>query len=209
MRHSNDFLYIVFAIVILIVSCDTEPHIATITMNDGNEIIIKNLNVIYYKSEAQFEQTTIVTEDLPIKVESREFIDYRNGESYAISKVTQSFETTWRIARFGEWVSKYGLESNRNYYVSTKVYTLNVASPPSGLMICPKFYKENMGYPPGGGNIKTFKAIRNESDTSITTLITCTRLVGYDDKKNRVDISIPQIKDTIKWKFLIQKDGWD
>ena len=69
--------------------------------------------------------------------------------------------------------------------------------------------KENMGYPSMGGDIKTFDVIRSEADPSVTTFITYTKFVGYDDNKNRVDISIPQIKDTIKWRFLIQKDVWD
>lgn len=148
MRYGKNFIYIVFVIVLLVVACDTEPHTATITMNDGNEITIRNLNVTYYSSEAQFEQSVFATGELPIQVGSKEVINYKEGESYTISKVSQTFNTRWRIVRFGEWASKYGLKSNRKYYVSTKVYTLNVVTPPSGLMICPKFYKENMGYPP-------------------------------------------------------------
>lgn len=208
MRYGKNFIYIVFVIVLLVVACDTEPHTATITMNDGNEITIRNLSVTYYSSESQFEQSSFATGELPIQVGSKEVINYKEGESYTISKVTQTFNARWRIVRFGEWASKYGLKSNRKYYVSTKVYTLNVVTPPSGLMICPKFYKENMGYPSMGGDIKTFDVIRSEADPSVTTFITYTKFVGYDDNKNRVDISIPQIKDTIKWRFLIQADVW-
>ena len=74
MRYGKNFIYIVFVIVLLVVACDTEPHTATITMNDGNEITIKNLNVTYYSSEAQFEQSFFATGELPIQVGSKEVI---------------------------------------------------------------------------------------------------------------------------------------
>lgn len=209
MDSLKSLICVIFIFIFVIESCDRDSNIVAITMNDGNEITINKLDVAYYRSEAQFEQSSIVTENIPIHTKDVEYIDYKDGKSYTIYKRAQTFTINWKIARFGEWISNYGLKPKKKYYVSTKVYAINVISPPSGLMISPKFYSNGMGYPPNGGSIKTFNVIQNKMGTNISTLITCTKFIGYDEEKNKIDINIPQLNDTIKWSFLIQKDGWE
>lgn len=199
-------LNIIFTIAILLfVSCESEDVLQMLTMKDGRTITIGN-NVKYYQSINDFMSSVSFTFDSTNDNGSVDTISYLIGERYKIIGYSSDVMGAWEIAKFGNWIEKYGLKANQAYYVCTRLYKKYVNQPPKGIMIVPALNTDSMGYCPGI-NIPTF-IIDKGTTSNFAILKTGERVIGYDSDGNSIFYYIPNLK-TVTWKFSIQDDGWE
>lgn len=207
----NKYFFIILVTVIcLLQGCDKEEPIIKNVMKDGVEIVVPT-KVRYYDSEEEFIHNVSFSFHREYDLKMVEEVEYTFGEQYVVTGYDQRYNGVWEKAKFGDWISSYGLDASDTYYVCTTVVTKYLNIPPQGLMIVPKLGIELMGYCPGI-DPKTFLVdYATERDASI--LLTGARTIGYDSDGNSISISVPSFFNNnttnLTWKFLIQTDGWD
>lgn len=192
-------------VIVILVSCESGDVITTLTMKDGRAITIVN-GVKYYPSVNDFKSSVSFTFDSANDKGSVDTISYRNGERYKIKGYSSDTIVAWEIAKFGNWIEKYGLKADQNYYVCTRIFKQYVSRPPEGTMIVPALHNDSMGYCPGI-NYPTFTADYNK-DSKFAILKTGERVIGYDSDRNSIFHYIPNLT-KITWKFSVQDDGWE
>ncbi len=111
------------------------------------------------------------------------------------------------MAKFGSWISQYGLKPNAIYYVATDVYVKYITYVPDNLMIIPKKSTKAMGYCPGI-DTPTF-SVTNHDKENVCILQTCNKSIKYDSNGNLINLNINNLIEQLTWKFLIQKTVWE
>lgn len=173
-------------------------------MNDGNTINVASRKITYH-SEEDFVRGFSFSFECNYNFSNKECINYDVGESYEVNGYDQTFIGSWQIAKFGDWIKNYGLNTDEYYYVATLIYAKYIERPITGTMIVPQ---TGLGCSISEEN-KTFSVL-SDKETNTSILLTCVRLIGYDKNKSAINLCIPQLtNNNITWKFLIQSDGWE
>lgn len=179
------------------------------TMEDGKTIIISS-EIHFYSTEEEFVHNVSFPSSHSAKAVEFEELNYSKGTLMAVYGYNNFSIQKWEKTKLGSWCEKYGLKPNNIYYVGTKVYDKYVSKPPEHLRIVPKYEENQMGYCPLVDS--RFFEVLNEDYNQCTILRTGVRYIGYDSKRNPLNIEIPLIfnnKNNLTWKFSIQDDGWD
>lgn len=179
-------------------------------MRDGN-IITTNSSQRYYTDEESFVHGVSFAFARSYDYSEIEEMEYQDDSEGKVTGYNQSFIGSWEIAKFGEWIRDYGLESGKAYYIATKVYVKYTSMPPIGLRIVPKYGGHYMGYCPDIEQ-RTFR-VYNNPDQNVSMLITGVRYIGYDSERSSINCEVPSFtdnkKDILTWEFLVRDDGWD
>lgn len=201
---------LLFAIVAMLCSCNSEEEFCEITMADGNIINVDSTRK-YYSTEEEFVHSVSFSFPRQYNVTSCEQIEYSNYQEYTVYGYDQFFIGCWEKAEFGDWITQYGLIPHTTYYVSTIIYVKYISETPKGLRIVPKFGGEYMGYCPD--IIPNTFRVYQDSNEKYNVLTTGIRHVGYDLNRNSVKVSLPSFidnnKNKLTWNFLIRDDGWE
>lgn len=179
-------------------------------MRDGHTITT-NSSQRYYTDEDSFVHGVSFAFARSYDYSEIEEMEYQDDSEGKVTGYNQSFIGSWEIAKFGEWIRDYGLESGKAYYIATKVYVKYTSMPPIGLRIVPKYGGHYMGYCPDIEQ-RTFR-VYNNPDQNVSMLITGVRYIGYDSERSSINCEVPSFtdnkKDILTWEFLVRDDGWD
>ena len=209
-KYSLKFHLVLFVVAFLFCGCESEDDTITVTMRDGHTITT-NSSQRYYTDEDSFVHGVSFAFARSYDYSEIEEMEYQDDSEGKVTGYNQSFIGSWEIAKFGEWIRDYGLESGKAYYIATKVYVKYTSMPPIGLRIVPKYGGHYMGYCPDIEQ-RTFR-VYNNPDQNVSMLITGVRYIGYDSERNSINYEVPSFTDNKKniltWEFLVRDDGWD
>ncbi len=203
--YKNIILLLIIHLLLSTSSC-CESSTLTVTMTDGNTLNIPNEITVYYTQE-DFEKDIsfgFIRNYYPSEIS---YIDYLEGVHTSITGVDDTFCGTWKLARFGNWISEFGLVPNKTYYVATKTYAKYVNTPPDGLSIMPRKYTDtNMGYIPQSTQ-RTFQFYHINHDFSV--LLTGIPIIGYNSDREPLNLILTNLTKPLLWNFTIVENGWD
>jgi hypothetical protein len=209
-KYSLKFHLVLFVVAFLFCGCESEDDTITVTMRDGHTITT-NSSQRYYTDEDSFVHGVSFAFARSYDYSEIEEMEYQDDSEGKVTGYNQSFIGSWEIAKFGEWIRDYGLESGKAYYIATKVYVKYTSMPPIGLRIVPKYGGHYMGYCPDIEQ-RTFR-VYNNPDQNVSMLITGVRYIGYDSERSSINCEVPSFtdnkKDILTWEFLVRDDGWD
>lgn len=209
-KYSLKFHLVLFVVAFLFCGCESEDDTITVTMRDGHTITT-NSSQRYYTDEESFVHGVSFAFARSYDYSEIEEMEYQDDSEDKVTGYNQSFIGSWEIAKFGEWIRDYGLESGKAYYIATKVYVKYTSMPPIGLRIVPKYGGHYMGYCPDIEQ-RTFR-VYNNPDQNVSMLITGVRYIGYDSERSSINCEVPSFtdnkKDILTWEFLVRDDGWD
>ena len=209
-KYSLKFHLVLFVVAFLFCGCESEDDTITVTMRDGHTITT-NSSQRYYTDEESFVHGVSFAFARSYHYSEIEEMEYQDDSEGKVTGYNQSFIGSWEIAKFGEWIRDYGLESGKAYYIATKVYVKYTSMPPIGLRIVPKYGGHYMGYCPDIEQ-RTFR-VYNNPDQNVSMLITGVRYIGYDSERSSINCEVPSFtdnkKDILTWEFLVRDDGWD
>lgn len=209
-KYSLKFHLVLFVVAFLFCGCESEDDTITVTMRDGHTITT-NSSQRYYTDEESFVHGVSFAFARSYDYSEIEEMEYQDDSEGKVTGYNQSFIGSWEIAKFGEWIRDYGLESGKAYYIATKVYVKYTSMPPIGLRIVPKYGGHYMGYCPDIEQ-RTFR-VYNNPDQNVSMLITGVRYIGYDSERSSINCEVPSFtdnkKDILTWEFLVRDDGWD
>ena len=209
-KYSLKFHLVLFVVAFLFCGCESEDDTITVTMRDGHTITT-NSSQRYYTDEDSFVHGVSFAFARSYDYSEFEELVYQDNSEGKVTGYNQSFIGSWEIAKFGEWIRDYGLESGKAYYIATKVYVKYTSMPPIGLRIVPKYGGHYMGYCPDIEQ-RTFR-VYNNPDQNVSMLITGVRYIGYDSERSSINYEVPSFTDNKKniltWEFLVRDDGWD
>lgn len=209
-KYSLKFHLVLFVVAFLFCGCESEDDTITVTMRDGHTITT-NSSQRYYTDEESFVHGVSFAFARSYDYSEIEEMEYQDDSEGKVTGYNQSFIGSWEIAKFGEWIRDYGLESGKAYYIATKVYVKYTSMPPIGLRIVPKYGGHYMGYCPDI-EPRTFR-VYNNPDQNVSMLITGVRYIGYDSERSSINCEVPSFtdnkKDILTWEFLVRDDGWD
>ena len=209
-KYSLKFHLVLFVVAFLFCGCESEDDTITVTMRDGHTITT-NSSQRYYTDEDSFVHGVSFAFARSYDYSEIEEMEYQDDSEGKVTGYNQSFIGSWEIAKFGEWIRDYGLESGKAYYIATKVYVKYTSMPQIGLRIVPKYGRHYMGYCPDIEQ-RTFR-VYNNPDQNVSMLITGVRYIGYDSERSSINCEVPSFtdnkKDILTWEFLVRDDGWD
>lgn len=187
MKHICIYLFIC-----IFFGCSSEYNLPDdseiVKMNDGKSIIVCRDTVLYFP-----DKDFPVDVSAPVNPEEKGFL-----KSYSHSRN----DIVWFKAKFGEWISDYGLNPEKIYFVRKEYYYQEYVQCGEGEIV--------VGYVPenscmglfetvNGKRFKGFEAnVRDEYYSGCRTLIF---FVGYDDDGNSVSCHIPCNPDELEWYF--------
>lgn len=205
------FLVILSLSMLSLFSCKEEEVFQTSKMQDGTVITTRKI-IRYYETEDDFINA-IRYPSAYDTYQDGEIINnnYNLNDAYTIIGTSKEENYQWEMAKFGEWIKKYGFEPNELYYICSTVYLRYTSLPPEGCYFVNKYEygeEEDMGYEPNAFNIKIKNfSITYDKNNSVSIFTTCGRTIGYDKNGNIINESIPKLAN-IKWKFQVLKNFW-
>lgn len=140
--------FIFITILLLLVSCTQDEWFRSVTMQDGNTVLVHQQKQ-FYETESKFVHNVFFSWEHKFDITDVEQINYKVDSRYTVKGHNAFYFHHWEEAQFGEWIEKYGLKANKTYYVATKVYAKFISMPPDSITISPKIGDSFLGYIPG------------------------------------------------------------
>lgn len=195
------FIIQLFAIVLTttFASCD-EPDNLSITMSDGQKIILKNETPCFYESESEFVSNTPINIPCEYSFLSNNGNAYYVGGKYQIGGFDDRFIGQWEKASFGNWIADYGLIPNKEYYCAWIKYVLYLPIQDNADYI-PIFPMENMGYV--SWTERPCFDVEYRKGYPKEIIYTYVRYIGYDENKIGTYKEIPTLNKLI-WNFTLK-----
>ena len=200
--------FIFITILLLLVSCTQDEWFRSVTMQDGNTVLVHQQKH-FYETESKFVHNVFFSWEHKFDITDVEQINYKVDSRYTVKGHNAFYFHHWEETQFGEWIEKYGLKANKTYYVATKVYAKFISMPPDSITISPKIGDSFLGYIPGAEASRFLLNYYKKENCCVMT--TGIRYIGYDSEKNKIDIEIPLNTDSNHnriWKFLTEYNIW-
>lgn len=159
-----------------------------VKMNDGKSILVRRDTVLYFP-----DKDFPVDVSVPFNPEETGFL-----KSYSYCRK----DIVWYKAKFGEWISDYGLEPGKGYFVRKEYYYQEYVQCGKGEIV--------LGYVPEDSKMVLFETVNGERFKGFEENVTdgyysgCRTLIffiGYDDDGNRTSCHIPCNPDELEWHF--------
>lgn len=190
-----------FAIVLIttFTSCD-EPDNLSVTMADGQKIILTSDIPRFYESESEFVSNTPINILCEYSFLSNNENAYDVGKKYEIDGFDDRFIGKWEKASFGNWIADYGLIPNKEYYCAWIKYVLYLPTQSNADYI-PIFPMGNMGYV--SWTDRPCFDVEYKKGYPKEILYTYVRYIGYDENKKGIYKEIPTLN-KIVWNFTLK-----
>lgn len=190
-------------VLFLLFSCDSnyETNQVRHTMNDGTTFYTDGEVHIY----DDFESFLGIQRPAEPSTSTADSQEWEKDSTYCYDKIVIR---KWETAKLGDWVRLYGVNPQKNYYVSTLQVTRMLHVHSDRIVTCPVYSVENrdsIGLRESG-NCWGFEV--SSHHTNLCEVYTIIKRIEYDENGETVGVYIPIEPEYLKWTFYTIKNIW-